>query len=695
MMAGKFPLDKTRNIGIAAHIDAGKTTLTERILFYTGRVHRMGEVHDGNAVMDWMEQEKERGITITSAATTCYWKDCKINIIDTPGHVDFTVEVERSLRVLDGAVALFCGVGGVEPQSETVWRQAEHYHIPRLAFVNKMDRVGADFGKVVEMMHKRLKSNAMPVQLPIGSGEDFCGMVDLIKMKAVYFDEESLGAKYETGDVPSEMQDECISAREELLAEIADYDEDIMNHVVDGADVSEDTIRSALRRAVNDIAVFPVFCGSALKNMGVQLLMDGVVSYLPNPTEVPSMKGINPNSNEEEERPADDNGPFCALVFKIVNDVFVGTLHYLRVYSGTMEKGTQVINANTGRKERFQRILLVHANKTSDIDEIRTGDIVAVVGLKNSRTGDTLCEVGYPVQLETMEFPEPVISMAIEPKTKADEAKLNMALDALAVEDPTFTVSLDDETGQTIISGMGELHLEVLVNRIIREKKVRANFGKPQVAYRETITKPCEAEGKFIRQSGGRGQYGHVVLKLTPAPGEGFIFENNTSGDNVPKKYVKYVEDRIRQSLDSGPLGGYKVIGIKVSLINGSYHPVDSSELAFQVASSKAFSSGLHKGNPVLLEPVMDLEVIVPEEYVGDVINDLNVRRGKVEKLDHRVDAQVVEAKVPLSDMFGYATSLRSLTQGRAAFTMQFAKYEMVPPEIVAEKLGHITDLAQ
>ncbi len=695
MMTRTFPLDKTRNIGIAAHIDAGKTTLTERILFYTGKVHRMGEVHDGNAVMDWMEQERERGITITSAATTCYWQDCKINIIDTPGHVDFTMEVERSLRVLDGVVALFCGVGGVEPQSETVWRQAEHYHIPRLAFVNKMDRVGADFRNVVEMMHDRLKSNALPVQLPIGSGDDFCGIVDLIRMKAVYFDKESLGVRYQSKEIPGHMEAECLQAREELLGELADYDEDILHHVVDGADVSEEAIIAALRQAVNDIAVVPVFCGSALRNMGVQLLMDGVVSYLPDPTDVPPIKGINPNNEKEESRPADDEAPFSALVFKIVNDEFVGTLHYLRVYSGTIQKSTQLINANNGKKERFQRILLVHANKTTDVDEIRTGDIVAVVGLKNSRTGDSLCETGHPVQLETMQFPEPVISMAIEPKTKADEAKLNAALDAMAVEDPTFTVSVDEETGQTIISGMGELHLEVLINRIIREKKVRANFGKPQVAYRETITRPGKSEGKFIRQSGGKGQYGHVLLELEPNQDGGFQFENTCSGDKVPKKYVKYVENGVKESLESGPLGGYRVIDVKVTLVSGSHHPVDSTELAFQIAGSKACSSGLHKGNPALMEPVMDLEVIVPGEYMGDVINDLNIRRGKVEELEHRADAQVVKARVPLSEMFGYATALRSLSQGRAIFTMQFARYGRVPPEMVAEKLGHITDLAQ
>jgi elongation factor G len=693
-MPRDFSLDKTRNIGIAAHIDAGKTTLTERILYYTGKVHRMGEVHEGSAVMDWMAQERERGITITSAATTCFWKDHRINIIDTPGHVDFTVEVERSLRVLDGVIAIFCGVGGVEPQSETVWRQADRYHIPRLAFVNKMDRMGADFSNVVGMMKRRLGANAVPVQIPIGSGELFTGIIDLITMRAIFYDEESLGARYFEDDIPRDLLERSAEARETLLAALADYDEDILHHVVDGSPVGEEAIRAALRKAVLDVSVVPVFCGAAFRNKGVQLLLDAVTRYLPDPTDVPAVKGFNPFSKREEERRSDDAEPFSALVFKVMTDPYVGRLHYLRVYSGKMSSGAQMVNAHNKKKERFQRILRMHANKREDIKDIYTGDIVAVVGLKHSGTGDTLCDPKHPVQLEMMEFPAPVISVAIEPKTKADEDKMMEALGNLSEEDPTFQVMYDGETGQVLISGMGELHLEILVDRMLREFNVRANVGRPQVAYKETISSRCRSEGKFVRQSGGKGQYGHVVLELEPAPGEGFAFESRLVGTVIPKQFIPYVEDGVKESMGSGPIGGYPVIDVKVALVDGSYHDVDSSDLSYRVAAGIAFSDGVRKADPVLLEPIMDLEVVLPMEYLGDVLNDINVRRGKVEGMFQRSDAQVISARAPLSDMFGYATALRSLTQGRAIYSMQFSHYDRVPKEMVAEKLGHVRGTA-
>jgi elongation factor G len=693
-MARKYPLEKTRNIGIAAHIDAGKTTLTERILYYTGKVHRMGEVHEGSAVMDWMDQERERGITITSAATTCFWDEHQVNIIDTPGHVDFTAEVERSLRVLDGVIALFCGVGGVEPQSETVWRQANKYHIPRLAFVNKMDRVGSNFLNAVEMMRDRLGANAIPVQLPIGSGETFEGLVDLVSMKALYYDSESLGATFTEKEIPAPMADTCDEAREQLLGELADYDEEILHHVVDGADVAEENIHSALRKAVNDLAVVPVFCGSAFKNKGVQQLLDGVVRYLPNPMDIPAVKGPNPFTQKEEERPPSDDAPFSALVFKVMTDPYVGRLHYLRVYSGKVRAGQQTVNATNNKKERFGRILRMHANKREELNDIRTGDIIAIVGLKHSVTGDTLCDVKHPVQLETMDFPEPVISVAIEPKTKADEDKLNEVLGKLSEEDPTFQVRVDKDTGQTLISGMGELHLEILVTRMLREFKVGANVGTPQVAYKETITIPLRSEGKFIRQSGGKGLYGHVVLELEPAPGEGFLFESRASHTAVPKQFVPYVEIGVKESMTSGPLGGYPVIDVKVTLVDGSYHDVDSTDLAYRIAASKAFFDGVKKAEPALMEPVMDVEVVLPTDYVGDVINDLNMRRGKVGGMHHRVNDQVLSATAPLSGMFGYATSLRSLTQGRAIYTMEFSHYARVPQDMLAERLGHVRRMA-
>jgi elongation factor G len=693
-MSRDYPLDKTRNIGIAAHIDAGKTTVTERILFYSGKVHRMGEVHEGSTVMDWMEQERERGITITSAATTCNWKDHQINIIDTPGHVDFTVEVERSLRVLDGVVAVFCAVGGVEPQSETVWRQADRYHIPRLAFVNKMDRVGSDFMNVVRMMRTKLKANAFPVQIPMGSGEKFIGLIDLIEMKAFTYDDESLGATYIRGEIPEEYVGEAVEAREQLLGALADYDEDILHHVVDGSDVSEETIKKALRRAVLDTTVVPVLCGAAFRNKGVQRLLDAVIDYLPNPMDVPPVKGINPFSKKEEERKADPKAPFSALVFKVMTDPYVGLLHYLRVYSGTVEAGSHVVNATNKKKERIGRALLMHANKREEMSEISAGDIVGIVGLKHSATGDTLCDTKHPLQLEMMNFPEPVISVAIEPKTKADEMKLSDALRRLSDEDPTFLVRVDQDTGQTLISGMGELHLEILVDRMFREFNVHANVGRPQVAFKETITKKARSEGRFVRQSGGKGQYGHVVIEIEPNPGGGFAFESRMRGAPIPKQFVPYVEDGVREAMASGPVNGCPIVDVKVALIDGSYHEVDSSDLSFRVAGSMAFSDGVKRAGPVLLEPVMDVEVVLPIEYIGDVMNDLNMRRGKVEGMSQRGDTQVVSARAPLSDMFGYATTLRSLTQGRAIYSMQFSHYDQVPGEMVAQLQGRVRGLA-
>jgi len=693
-MARDYPLEQTRNIGIAAHIDAGKTTVTERILFYSGKVHRMGEVHEGSAVMDWMEQERERGITITSAATTCHWKDHRINIIDTPGHVDFTVEVERSLRVLDGVIAVFCGVGGVEPQSETVWRQADRYHIPRLAFVNKMDRVGSDFMKAVRMMRSRLGANAIPIQLPIGSGEDFRGLIDLIAMKAIFYDEDSLGVRFNEREIPVEMREGALQAREELLGALADYDEQILHHVVEGSDVSEETIKRALRRAVIEVTVVPVLCGSAFRNKGVQRLLDAVVAYLPNPLDVPPVTGVNPFNKREEKREADPDAPFTALVFKVATDPYVGRLHFIRVYSGTLETGTYTLNASNRKKERVGRILLMHANKREDLEEISAGDIVAVVGLKHSVTGDTLCDPRHPLQLESMDFPEPVISVAIEPKTRADEDKLSEAMGRLAEEDPTVVVRFDQETGQTLISGMGELHLEILVDRMLREFKVGASVGRPQVAYRETISEKAKAEGRFIRQSGGRGQYGHVIIEMEPNPGGGFVFENRIVGGVVPKQFIPYVEDGIRESMSSGPVNGCPVVDVRVALVDGSYHEVDSSDLAFRIAAGQAFSSGVRKAGPVMLEPTMDVEVVVPTEYVGEVIADINMRRGKVEGMHQRADAQVVSARAPLGDMFGYATALRSLTQGRAIYSMQFSHYSRVPEEMVAQLQGRARGLA-
>ncbi len=679
----KDSLAKTRNIGIMAHIDAGKTTTTERILFYTGILHKMGEVHEGAATMDWMAQEKERGITITSAATSCYWRGCRINIIDTPGHVDFTVEVERSLRILDGAVALFCAVGGVEPQSETVWRQADKYRVPRIAFVNKMDRVGADFHNAVEMMRERLGANAVPIQLPIGAGEMFNGIIDLIKMKAVVYNEDNLGTTWEEIDIPEDLAAEAAEHRTHLIEAVSDYNDQLMEKYLEGEEITEEELRDAIRQATIDVSIVPVLCGTAFKNKGVQRLLDAITYYLPSPLDLPAVKGHHPKTEEPLEREASDDAPFSALAFKIMSDPYVGKLTYFRVYSGIIKAGSYVYNSNAGKKERIGRILRMSANKRDDIEEARAGDIVAAVGLKHTKTGHTLCDENKPIILEQMVFPEPVISVAIEPKTKGDQDKLTDSLSKLADEDPTFQVRTDDETGQTIISGMGELHLEILVDRLLREFKVQANIGKPQVAYKETILEKAEAEGKFVRQSGGRGQYGHAVIILEPSePGQGFVFENKIVGGVIPREYINPVAEGIKEAMLNGVLAGFPVIDIKATLIDGSYHDVDSSEMAFKVAGSMAFKNAAMKAKPVILEPIMDVEVVVPEEYMGDVMGDLNSRRGRIRGMFPRKDAQVVAASVPLAEMFGYATRLRSITQGRAIYTMQFSHYDPVPQSI-------------
>ncbi|UCE18490.1 MAG: elongation factor G [Gemmatimonadota bacterium] len=682
-MTRQLQLARTRNIGIMAHIDAGKTTTTERILYYTGRVHRMGEVDDGAATMDWMEQEKERGITITSAATTCSWKGHRINIIDTPGHVDFTVEVERSLRVLDGAVAIFCGVGGVEPQSETVWKQADQYHIPRVAFVNKMDRMGADFKEVVSMMRTRLGANPIPVQLPVGSGEIFTGIIDLVKMKAYFYHEESLGATFVEDKIPDDLYEEAQLYREKMIEAISEYDDILMERFIEGQEAGESEIISALRKATLDIQIVPVLCGSAMRNKGVQKLLDAVVDFLPSPLDVPPIQGTNPYTNKEELRPSDNGAPFAALAFKIMADPYVGRLTFVRVYSGSVKVGDAVYNSIQQKKERFGRILQMHANKREDCKEIFAGDIAAIVGLKRTFTGDTICDPKSPIVLEAMHFPNPVIAVAVEPKTKADEERLSTSLQKLAEEDPTFKVETDGETGQTIISGMGELHLEVLTDRLIREFKVEAKIGRPQVAYRETITKKIRSEGRFVRQTGGRGQYGHVWLELEPlSAGGGIKFENAITGGAIPKEYISAVKQGVMEATAGGILAGYPLQDMQVTLVDGSYHEVDSSEIAFKIAGSMALKEGAKKGDPVLLEPIMAVEVVVPEEYVGEVVKDIKTRRGKVEGITTRSGAQVVSAKVPLSEMFGYATSLRSLTQGRAVYTMQYDHYERMPEQI-------------
>jgi elongation factor G len=692
-MPRQIALERTRNIGIMAHIDAGKTTATERILYYTGINYKIGEVHEGTATMDWMVQEQERGITITSAATTCFWRDHRVNIIDTPGHVDFTMEVERSLRVLDGAVALFDSVAGVEPQSETVWRQADKYGVPRLAFINKMDRVGADFFRTVAMMRDRLRANAVPIQLPLGTEDRHRGVIDLVTMKAEIWDEESLGAKYREDEIPEAERAQANEYREKLIEAVADADERLMEKYLEGAAISESEIRAAIRKGTLAMTMVPVLCGSAFKNRGVQPLLDAVVDYLPSPVDVPPVKGLDPDTKAEATREASDSAAFSALAFKIMTDPFVGTLTFFRVYSGVLTSGSHIYNSTKSRKERIGRLLKMHANKREDIKEVYAGDIAAAVGLRQTTTGDTLCDEDHPIVLESIEFPEPVIHIAIEPKTKDDQEKLGVALQKLATEDPSFRVHTDRETGQTIISGMGELHLEIIVDRLLREFKVDANVGKPQVAYRETIRKSVEQEGKFIRQTGGRGQYGHVWITLDPLPpGGGFEFVDGTKGGTVPREYIPAVEKGAREAFEGGVLAGYPMVDVRVTLTDGSYHDVDSSEIAFKIAGSMAAKEGAAKARPIILEPIMAVEVVVPEEFMGEVMGDINSRRGRIQGMDSRAGAQVITAQVPLAQMFGYATDLRSKTQGRATYTMQFAHYEPVPAtiseEIAAKAVG-------
>ncbi|SHK35141.1 elongation factor G [Tepidibacter formicigenes] len=684
-MARQFPLERTRNIGIMAHIDAGKTTTTERILFYTGVTRKIGETHEGASQMDWMEQEKERGITITSAATTCQWKNHRINIIDTPGHVDFTVEVERSLRVLDGSVAVFCAKGGVEPQSENVWRQADTYGVPRIAFVNKMDRIGADFFNVIEMMKDRLGANAAAIQLPIGNEENFTGIVDLVEMNARIY-KDDLGKDMEVTEIPDDLKDQAQEYRELLIEAVAETDEELMMRYLDGEEISNEELKAAIRKAVIACELNPVLCGTAYKNKGVQLLLDAVVDYMPSPLDIPAIKGVLPDG-EEDERHASDDEPFSALAFKIMADPFVGKLAFFRVYSGILNGGSYVLNSTKNKKERIGRILQMHANSREEISEVYAGDIAAAVGLKDTTTGDTLCDPNHPIILESMEFPEPVISVAIEPQSKAAQEKMGIALQRLAEEDPTFRVRTDEETGQTIISGMGELHLEIIVDRLLREFKVEANVGAPQVAYRETITKEVDVENKYAKQSGGRGQYGHVKIRVYPKqPGEGYEFINKIVGGAIPKEYIGPVDAGIQGAMEAGVVAGYPVVDVAVELYDGSYHEVDSSEMAFKVAASMAFKDAMKKANPVLLEPYFKVEVVTPEDYMGDVMGDLNSRRGRIEGMEARAGAQVINAYVPLSEMFGYATTLRSMTQGRATYTMIFDHYEQVPAG-VAKKI--------
>ena len=685
-MAKKLPINKVRNIGIMAHIDAGKTTTTERILFYTGRLHRLGEVHDGAAAMDWMEQEKERGITITSAATTCFWNDHQINIIDTPGHVDFTVEVERSLRVLDGAVALFCAVGGVEPQSETVWRQADKYKVPRIAFINKMDRTGADFYNAVQMMKDRLGANAIPLNLPIGEGDMFSGVIDLISFKARMYHDETFGATFDEIEIPEDLMENANKFRTEMLEAVSEVDDTLLEKYLEGEEISEKEITDVLRKATIELKIIPVLCGSAFKNKGVQKLLDSVVDFLPAPNDFKEIEAHHIGINDVVKRNIDENEKFTALAFKIMNDPYVGKLTFFRVYTGKLTAGSYIYNAVSGKKERISRLLQMHANHREEISEVKAGDIAAAVGLKFTKTGDTLCDEEDAVMMEKIVFPEPVIQIAIEPKSKADQDKLSDALVKLSDEDPTFKVKVDDETGQTLISGMGELHLEILVDRMKREFKVEANVGKPQVAYRETITRTVNAEGKFVKQSGGRGKFGHVWVELGPnEPGKGFEFTNAIVGGVVPKEYIPAVSAGIQEAMRNGVVAGFPVVDIKAKLYDGSYHDVDSDEVSFKVAGSLAFKEGARKAKPALLEPIMNVEVVTPEEYLGDVMGDLNSRRGKIEGFSARKDAQVIKSTVPLSEMFGYATILRSMTQGRAIYTMQFAHYYEVPKSIAEE----------
>ncbi|MBN1540516.1 elongation factor G [candidate division KSB1 bacterium] len=685
-------LENIRNIGIMAHIDAGKTTTTERILYYTGKVHRIGEVDDGLATMDWMQQERERGITITSAAITCYWKKRRINIIDTPGHVDFTVEVERSLRVLDGAVAIFCAVGGVEPQSETVWRQADRYRVPRIAFINKMDRTGADFDRAVQMMRDKLGARPVSVQLPIGASDTFSGLIDLVTMKAVRYDEQSLGANWQEDDIPDDYREKADAMRVELLEAVAELDDTLMEKYLSGESIQEEEIHEALRRGTLQAHLVPVLCGASLRNKGVQRLLDAVVRYLPSPLDVPSVEGKNPYTDKIEERHASEEDPFTALAFKIVTDSFVGRLTYLRIYSGVVKLGESVYNPATGKKERLNRLLLMSSNKREELSEARAGEIVAVVGLRNTRTGDTLADPKHPIELEHMQFPVPVIFLAIEPRSKADEEKLGSALESLVGEDPTLHYRLDPETGQMVMAGMGELHLEILLDRLSREFKVQLNAGKPQVAYRETLTETIVVDTVFERQAGGKGQYARVQVRFEPTEmGKVFEFENQADELEVPRQFVKPVQDGIHESMSSGAIAGFPVIDIRAVLIGGAHEPDDSTELSFKIAGSMALQEGLRKGKPILMEPMMELEVITPEDYFGGILGDLATRRAKIEQHDHRNEVQVIDAIVPLAEMFGYATALRNMSQGRATFTMQFLRYERVSPEVekkLREKMG-------
>ena len=687
-MGRQFPLEKTRNIGIMAHIDAGKTTTTERILFYTGRVHKIGETHDGGATMDWMVQEQERGITITSAATTCQWDGHRINIIDTPGHVDFTVEVERSLRVLDGSVAVFCAKGGVEPQSETVWRQADKYGVPRMAYVNKMDITGADFYNVVQMMKDRLNANAVPIQLPIGFEDTFQGMVDLIKMKAIVYS-DALGKEEEFVDVPADMVEKANEYRQALMEAVAESDDELMMKYLEGEELTEEEVMAGIRKQTIACKMTPVCCGSSYKNKGVQPLLDAVVAFMPAPTDIPHIKGVNPETGEEDERPSCDSEPFSALAFKIMTDPFVGKLAFFRVYSGTLGSGSYVYNSTKGKRERIGRILQMHANHREEIDMVYSGDIAAAVGLKDTTTGDTLCDEKAPIILESMVFPDPVISVAVEPKTKADQEKMGIALQKLAEEDPTFRVHTDPETAQTIISGMGELHLDIIVDRLLREFKVGCTVGNPQVAYRETIRKSVKSEGKFVRQSGGKGQYGHCWLEISPREaGEGFLFENKVVGGAIPKEYIGPIENGVKEAMENGVVAGYPMVDIKVTVYDGSYHEVDSSEMAFHIAGSMAFKDAMAKASPVLLEPIMKVEVTMPEEYMGDVIGSLNSKRGQIQSMDDIGGGKIVRALVPLAEMFGYSTELRSSTQGRGNYSMFFEKYEPVPKSVQEKVLA-------
>ncbi|HKV91883.1 MAG TPA: elongation factor G [Candidatus Angelobacter sp.] len=691
-MPRQVPLDRCRNIGIMAHIDAGKTTTTERILFYTGITHRIGEVHEGTATMDWMEQEQERGITITSAATTCFWRDIRINIIDTPGHVDFTAEVERSLRVLDGACAVFDAVHGVEPQSETVWRQADKYGVPRICFINKMDKMGADFEHAVDTIRKRLNARPVAIQIPIGQEAGFKGVVDLVGMKAIYWRDETMGAKYEVEEIPADLKKKAEAFHAQLVESVAENDDEILHKFLEGEAISADELRASLRKSVISLKLFPVLCGTAFKNKGVQTLLDAVVDYLPSPLDIPPAEGVDPDhpENKLERKPA-DNEPFSGLAFKIMADSFVGQLVFVRVYSGHLKTGDGVLNTTRGKSERIGRLLKMHANKREEINEIYAGDICACVGLKNVTTGDTICSEKAPILLETIEFAAPVISVAVEPKTKSDQEKMGVALGRLAQEDPTFKVNTDPDSGQTIISGMGELHLEIIVDRMMREYKVEANVGKPQVAYRETIRKHAEAEGKYIRQTGGSGHYGHVKLRIDPNEmGKGFEFINEIKSGSVPREFFKPIEQGVKQAMEGGVLAGYELVDVKVTLYDGSYHEVDSDEMAFKIAASMGFKEAARKASPVLLEPIMAVEVVVPEEYMGTIIGDLNSRRGRIEGIDHRAGSQVIKSLVPLAEMFGYATQMRSNTQGRATFSMHFAHYDEAPRAVTEEIIAKV-----